>query len=435
MLISSNEAARIIFQTKFSRKDKKVKGFSVRVGQICSECGSYVLNLAVHAMGRHGYSSDSQKFASIIENAAECERKEHFRVQSQVNYNPLSTYSTEKSCLNYNLALEVIDEEKHTTHVESDVNHPDCELSNDPYHLAIDTNDIAEILVNPNDCFNMKNIKNLISNNFLMSILDFKEFLSTDWGGSKPEKSINMDISNLIILLNSIGENSFWNPNELNKHLTQEGLFGRAPVTIHSRIRSLRRFIQYLKAFNSEILPQISELDKLVSMMDGVEKTLLRKRTHHQKSIMAANRQNFEHTTAVLMGWREKRLSSNSLEIFDLHREQELLLTCENYKIMRDFLICEIIIPNAQRAGIIPGMILKEIKNAKTQVDDGFHRIMVSEHKTVIYSLLPYFSRYLYSKLSLFSTNLSFLNFPLTCQNTLTFRAVAMFFKHLQERF
>ena len=117
-------------------------------------------------------------------------------------------------------------------------------------------------------------------------------------------------------------------------------------------------------------------------MVDGVEISYVKKRTRHQKTIMAENRRNFDLTIQVLRSWRVKHLSGDILHLFDLYHHENEPLTSDNYTSMRDFIICEIINPNAQRAGIIPGLILELIDMAKTQVYNGYHRIMVSEHKT-----------------------------------------------------
>ena len=43
------------------------------------------------------------------------------------------------------------------------------------------------------------------------------------------------------------------------------------------------------------------------------------------------------------------------------------------------------IIPNGQRAGIIPALIIEVIEQSHEQISpEGYHRIMVSDHKTGI---------------------------------------------------
>ncbi|KAI6646943.1 hypothetical protein LOD99_9037 [Oopsacas minuta] len=49
---------------------------------------------------------------------------------------------------------------------------------------------------------------------------------------------------------------------------------------------------------------------------------------------------------------------------------------------MRNYLICEIIIPNAQRAGIISGMLIQEVEEARSLDDSEHLQIHVANHKT-----------------------------------------------------
>ena len=410
-----------------SRKDKKVKGSTVKTGRICSVCGKFVLNLNTHVARIHCYSKDSPKFQDVVENSTECEKGEHYRVEFEVNHNPLATYSVHNSLLNYDLATKIIDKDEGSMHMYSSTNALNNDMRKDVYDFGSEHSDYSnELLLNPKDTFNMNNIKMHISEDFLNAVVDFKAFLSTDWGGTTPEKSIDMDIANIFKLVNCTGEKSFWDPHQINKHLTKDTILGKTPVTIHSRIRSLRRFVGYLKSIDSAILPEANEINRLLFMMGGVEKSLLKKRNRHQKNVMKKNRDNFEHTIEVLKEWRKKRVSFNKLYLFDRHcHEQNTPLTSLNYQVMRDFLICEILIPNAQRAGIIPGIIIDEILKAKTQVACGYHRIMVSDHKTgylqsatlflssPVFKALVIFIESVLPKLPIHSSN----NSQLSCQS------------------
>ena len=50
---------------------------------------------------------------------------------------------------------------------------------------------------------------------------------------------------------------------------------------------------------------------------------------------------------------------------------------------MRNFLITELIIPNELRSGVISGVTIEEIVDARTNTtEEGYHKILVASHKT-----------------------------------------------------
>ena len=58
-------------------------------------------------------------------------------------------------------------------------------------------------------------------------------------------------------------------------------------------------------------------------------------------------------------------------------------LTQEIYTLIGDYLIVELIIPNAQRPGIIQGVTIDEAIRVKHDIIcESYHRLMVSSHKT-----------------------------------------------------
>ena len=51
--VSPNKVEEIIFQTKYAYKNVSKKSDKVRDGQICIQCGIYVLDLATHLRKAH----------------------------------------------------------------------------------------------------------------------------------------------------------------------------------------------------------------------------------------------------------------------------------------------------------------------------------------------------------------------------------------------
>ena len=53
------------------------------------------------------------------------------------------------------------------------------------------------------------------------------------------------------------------------------------------------------------------------------------------------------------------------------------------YETIRNYFIAELIIPNRQRAGNIPGKTIQEVDNAQNDTtNEGYHRVMIAGHKT-----------------------------------------------------
>ena len=118
-------------------------------------------------------------------------------------------------------------------------------------------------------------------------------------------------------------------------------------------------------------------------MLNGVEKSLVRERNKRMKSVMSVNRINFEHTAQVMQKWRDRRLKYEHINLLESYSSStNLLLTNDSYCRMRNYLICEIIIPNSQRAGIRSGMLIQEVEKARSLDDSKHYQIHVANHKT-----------------------------------------------------
>ena len=119
-------------------------------------------------------------------------------------------------------------------------------------------------------------------------------------------------------------------------------------------------------------------------MLTGIEKTLLRNRKTGMKKLMSKNRENYQHTISILKKWRKLRVEHNQLQhIHDICEDSAHVLTQDEYDDIRNYFIGELIIPNGQRSGIISGVNISEIEDARNQITvEGYHRIMISEHKT-----------------------------------------------------
>ena len=99
---------------------------------------------------------------------------------------------------------------------------------------------------------------------------------------------------------------------------------------------------------------------------------------------MSKSRKSFPHTLEVLKQWRNARHDDESATLFPQYRENiNKKFYCEEYTKMRDFLIVELIIANAQRPGVITGLLRCEVSDAKTtHTREGYHKLTIENHKT-----------------------------------------------------
>ena len=125
-----------------------------------------------------------------------------------------------------------------------------------------------------------------------------------------------MDCSIITLIVNFTGEKHLLDPNVINDYLSFERSRGRAPTTLYLKTQSFKRFLNFLEIKKSNLLPKSKDLKILLSMPNGVEKTLLRERFLCQKDTMQKNRNKFSSTIDALQEWRRKRHTAKELQLF-----------------------------------------------------------------------------------------------------------------------
>ena len=159
-----------------------------------------------------------------------------------------------------------------------------------------------------------------------------------------------------------------------------------------------------------DFLPPI-ELRIIRSMLGGIEKTLLKQRNSRQRLIMETSRKTFDHSIYILKEWRIERNSKTRYAFDQCLNDTLAPISRLQYDNFRDILICDILLTNSQPPGVIIGMILSEVDAAKVDIIKGYHRPIVSKHKTgylqsailciylEIYRALHFFAHDIISKL------------------------------------
>ena len=359
-----------MFQTRYSRYDSKNRVNAIKTGRRCTvlvngvECAAIVLDLHIHLIRIHGLTFSNDDYKKAMAYCETFQRSVFFR-ESKHKSNPL--YKFDRGC---KIALT----SKLMCDLKEIVPNPKLdEVSSQDDHSSGDENTFI-----PN------NISNTVSQKISESFFSFRDYSLTISGGSRSLPNAKMDFSNLLIIFNAVGENKFFDPRKLNHFITKELELGKSPSTLHSRLLSLTRYIHFLKIHSPILLPKTKNIDRFVSVINGVQISLCKQRKRRQQFIMAHSREKYPDTIKVLNNWRISRKTDNYLFLFEKHSSNPLLsLSQDEYFLMRDYLITELIIPNGQRPGIICGMLIKEVENATNDVtEEGFHKLIVVNHKT-----------------------------------------------------
>ena len=378
--ISSPEIRNILFQTRYTRSNASQKSFSNLCGSICPilvneiPCSKHVVDLRAHIRKIHKLSPCDNLFIHAINSATVCHKKVFFKRQfvGKLKVNPLEKI---------NRSSDVQSASKRTCRV-LELNAVTSDLETD--YTSSSSSDDHSSDHSPVKSPNFPSIVRSISLKLDNAILSFKNFLPSQWGGSNSKSAAKVHITNIIFLLNGVGEGQLFDPDTLNSYLSKKRDFGVTPSTLISRLDSLERFYNYLLSHHPDVLPKSLNRPQVSSLIKGVKKSLFKAKNKRQRDIMAKNREYYPQTIAVLKQWRERRKFSGALSLFrDYALDGNMELTEENYTRMRDFLIVEIIVPNGQRPGIIEGMQIGEVERSKFSITaDGYHRLIVADHKT-----------------------------------------------------
>ena len=260
-LISADYMVEISFGTKFSRKDKLNKSKSIDNGYICYLCGTPVQDLSTHIQRIHIINREYDKFEEILLKTKLCQRMSHFQNQTHTKYNPLFSYKSLSSNLRPELITKIITQSRVAT-----IDTPLCCLNSSIYDFSLKKKMTMISYSIPGIYSTFSVLKSL----FLNISINQSRLLKISYnklGRFIIRKSVNMDISNICCVLNRVGAKQLFYPNAINKYITEEFKSGKTPITVHSRVRSLFRFTEYLKNHGNGVLPS-TDFKRLQSMLN-----------------------------------------------------------------------------------------------------------------------------------------------------------------------
>ena len=386
--ISLEEIGLYSFQTRCSHLNSRERPHSIKTGYRCyvksgnQTCSSIVFDLHSHLIRVHGLSTSDQMYAQAFDDASPHE-KQVFFAGDLPRRNPMHDYgrsgipSITPKLIN-TLSTHAILKDKTLDDCVEELD-IDSQKNYDVYEFPPS----EDIDISSSNTYIPPQIKDIISQEFINTLNLFREHLGTVSGGSRSETFSRKDFRNIIHFINDVGENSLFLAKSINNYLSIELKRGNSPSTLSSRVLSLSRFIDYLKGNNTSLLPIPGELHKLTSMLAGVKITLNKLGKKRRHVIMQKNRDTFDATIHVLKEWRDKRKDLNYSSLFRSYVLDDCtVLNQADYVKMRDYLITELIIPNGQRPGVISGVTIGEMTDAKKNITGGYHKLMVTCHKT-----------------------------------------------------
>ena len=328
-----------------------------------------VIDLQTHLNRAHNLYFPDPQFIEAVNDPPIVERQVYFKAESHQRYAVMDLDFPQIAVNNNQVENEC------NFHSFSEKEHSKASIFDFPSKDSDDTMESSQAAVIPDHRVKPK---------ILQSILSFGNFLLTVSGGLRSQTFINMDQSNLKKLISTLGNQNLFCPEKLNEYVTHEMKFGKSPSTLLSRLLSLARYINYLKVYEDSILPYSKRMNALFAMMHGLETSLSKQKQRRQRDVMSKSRRCYPHTVEVLKGWRSARSSDNSISLFRTYIEHlDIEINSEEYTRMRDFLITELLIANAQRPGVITGLLRYEVDDAKTNItSEGYHKLAIDNHKT-----------------------------------------------------
>ena len=324
-----------------------------------------------HLTRIHGLSPTDQIYIQAFKDVSTHEKYVSFN-RDIPRSNPMFDFRNDKPYLTPKLVNAL------HTNLVPEKNLEDC-FEDDVYEFpTFDDSNVANTKI-----FIPPRTNEVISEDFVNAITQFREHLWTVSGGFRSDAFSQKDFRNIIHFLNNVGEDSIFRAKDINSYLSLQLKCRSSPSTLSSRVLSLSRFIDYLKVNDAKFLPNEGELQKLTSMLTGVKISLNKLVKKRQRVVMQKNRETYGGTIQVLKEWRDKRKRLDYSSLFGRYaRDDTINLTRPDYVKMRNFLIAELIIPNGQRPGVISGVTIGEMHDAKKNITDCYHKLMVSCHKT-----------------------------------------------------
>ena len=204
--------------------------------------------------------------------------------------------------------------------------------------------------------------------------------MQTKGGGGRRNTPTKSDISSLRCVIKELGLDNIWDPNKFNQYVTA---LKSAPSKIYCCLRAYERFIHFLRMQLPHFHPSSNSLRGIESMLTHLKEPLGKNRDLRSKITMASSRDRMPQSFQVLREWSSKRGCVDVTKYFTLFPDGTNQLSESLYLELRNYLIVESLLANAQRSGIIEGMLISEVLDGRSNKNsNNLYHIYVANHKT-----------------------------------------------------
>ena len=250
----------------------------------------------------------------------------------------------------------------------------DIDMSNPGVQSESDTDDVETEVEN-------KNRMEEESSEIEEQIRQFVSWMSSPDGGRKHDTSTKKHASQMYTVLSLAKQNQtrWWDRSVLdifNKFATQKQYM---PATKKSYLGSMKHFCKY--ALDTSAGPAGNE-NMIGKMHDRVTSWI----TAHRKECGKHQQQKMDRdlnklvTPLDVTGFERSEAAVKAIKILGTSENSSQLLVQTDYVTVRDYLLAEVALKNANRSGVLANMMVSEFRAAR--VVEGQYVVSVAEHKT-----------------------------------------------------
>ena len=213
----------------------------------------------------------------------------------------------------------------------------------------------------------------------------FKKWMVSPDGGKKDIKTAKQHAAQLRKVLEQTGQQE--NPNALLDFKLIRDKFVTEYAEVHYEAQTIKSYIMSIRHFLSFVLSEEpNEISATKDQIVTLEEKMRRWAASYKKSTKKRVWQRMEEDIAKIITpedvrkFETSKAARNAITLLGkLSGAHMISITQQNFTLVRDFLMTEILLNNACRAGVIANVSLSEFRRKVTMC--GTHVVRVREHK------------------------------------------------------
>ncbi|KAI6648374.1 hypothetical protein LOD99_12183 [Oopsacas minuta] len=202
----------------------------------------------------------------------------------------------------------------------------------------------------------------------------------TEGGVGRQNTPVKGDMSSFRCLMKEIGWQILWNHNYLNSYITSSTC---SPSTSYRCLSVFESFVHFFRSQYPNLLPSEKCMKTIESMLKALKEALRKDKHHRSKFTITVSRDRMSYSLMVLREWRLRGRAAEVKKHFPSVKGENTYLNESLFIKLRNYLLVEILLKNAQRSGIIEGTLIQEVLNAEGNANEhNLHYLYVEHHKT-----------------------------------------------------